>query len=96
MSRQQSKRKRNSEYKLEQYLSSSRCKETGKRQYKRVEAGEKLYNAMWLNEQLGYEERKEKNIYQCPYCNAWHLTSQRGTLTSLYETAVRDNMKEKK
>lgn len=93
MSRQQSKRKRGGEYKMEQYLSTSKCKETGKRQYKRVEAGQKLYNAMWLNVQLGYEERKEKNIYQCGFCNAWHLTSQRGTYTELYETAVRDNMK---
>lgn len=75
-------------------MSGSRCVETGKFQYKRVDAGKKLYNIIWLNHVLGYDERKEKNIYQCPHCNAWHLTSQRGALTDLYETAVKGGVRD--
>lgn len=70
------------------HLRKTKCKDTGKVCYKRVDAGKQLYNAMWLNKVLGYEERKEKNIYQCKFCNAWHLTSKRGLYTEMYENSV--------
>lgn len=73
------------------HLRKTKCRETGKVCYKRKDAGIVLYNCMWLNFTLGYEERNEKNIYQCGFCNAWHLTSKAGLYTDMYEAAVKEN-----
>jgi hypothetical protein len=61
------------------------CVDTGKLKYNRVNAGKALLDILTLNEYYNdYTERKEKHLYACPYCKAWHLTSQTGPLTKMY------------
>lgn len=67
----------------------SKCKTSGKLQYKRWDAGATLQKLMITGMILGDYERTEKNMYVCKDCNAWHLTSQRGVYTELYENMIK-------
>lgn len=67
----------------------NKCHATDKVQYTMYEAEQRLYNIMLVNEVHGVELRTEKNMYQCPSCNAWHLTSKTGQYTNIIKEKLK-------